>query len=83
MTASLDADADVDTLELFPADEQHGLEDLVPQGLRLEQLDRVAVHLQDADALLAVCNSDSIFLYKKTVRKSFPELSLTVSTRVI
>jgi hypothetical protein len=62
VTASLDTDADVNTLELFPADKQHRLEDLVPQGLRLKELDRVAVDLQNADTLLAVCHSDRIFL---------------------
>ncbi len=62
MTTPLDADTDVDTLELFPANEQHRLEDLVAQGLRLEELDGVAVHLQNANALLAVCHSDRIFL---------------------
>ncbi len=70
MTASLDADADVNTLELFPANEQHRLEDLVAQGLRLEKLDRVAVHLQNTDALLAMCHSDRVFLFKKEMRIS-------------
>ena len=70
MTTPLDADTDVDTLELFPANEQHRLEDLVAQGLRLEELDRVAINLQNSDALLAMCHSDRVFLFKKEMRIS-------------
>ena len=65
MTTSLDADTNVDILELFPANEQDRLEDLVTQGLRLQQLKRVAVDLQNTSALLAMSNSNCVFLRPK------------------
>ena len=54
--------ADVNLLELIRADEQHRLEDLVTEGLRLEKLDRVPINLQNALATLAMRDGDRIFL---------------------
>lgn len=54
LPAAADADPHVDVLEAGAAGEQDGLERLEPQHLRADQLDRGAVHLDQATAGLGV-----------------------------
>ena len=62
MTTTLDADADIQVGELLGAEQEHGLEDLHAEGLRLHQVDGVAVDAQDTLALLAVGHSGGVAL---------------------
>ena len=54
VAATLHADADVHVGEALAAEEEDRLEHLVPQRIRLHQLDRAAVDLDQAAPLLAV-----------------------------
>lgn len=56
------ADADVQVGEALAAEEQHGLEGLEAEGLRLQQLDGRAVDADEAAAALAVGDSDRVLL---------------------
>ena len=62
VTATAYLDADVNLLELVVANEEHGLEDLVPHGLREETINRVSVDIQDTLSPLAVRDRDGILL---------------------
>ncbi|CAL9093231.1 unnamed protein product [Musa acuminata var. zebrina] len=54
LPATADADADVDARKPLPAEEEDGLEGLQAEDLRLHQLDRDAVHLDQPAAALTV-----------------------------
>jgi hypothetical protein len=54
VTSSGDANADVDVRELLEADDQEGLVDLEPQDLGLDEVQRLAVDLDEALTGLAV-----------------------------
>ena len=56
MSTALDADADVDVGEGVLAGDQNGLVDLEPEDLRLEKVDGRAVDVDEAAALLGVCD---------------------------
>jgi len=57
--------ADVNVLELVVADKEHGLEHLVPHGLREEAINGVSVDVQDTLSPLAVRDRDGIFLQRR------------------
>jgi hypothetical protein len=65
VTTTPDPHADIDLLELVRAHEQHRLEDLVAESLRLEKLDGVAVDLQDALSALAVRDGNRVLLLRQ------------------
>jgi hypothetical protein len=66
VSAALDADAHVDAGEASTAQQEDGLKDLEAQDLGLHQLQRDAVHLDQALAALAVGHSNRVFLGKWT-----------------
>jgi hypothetical protein len=57
--------ADVNVLELVVANKEHGLEDLVPHGLREEAINGVSVDVEDTLALFAVRDGDGILLQRR------------------
>ena len=63
-TTTTDTDSDVDVGELLSAEDHQGLVDLGSESLRLDEVQRVAVDLDEALALLAVGDSDGSFLHK-------------------
>jgi len=62
VTATAYLDADVNLLELVVANKEHGLEDLVPHGLREETINRVSVDVQNTLSPLAVSDRNGILL---------------------
>lgn len=62
VSAALYADAHVDAGEASTAQQEYGLKDLEAQDLGLHQLQRDAVHLDQALAALAVGHSNRVFL---------------------
>lgn len=62
VTTTAHLHADVNVLELLVANEENGLEDLVPHGLREEVINGVSVDVQDTLTPLAVRDRDGIFL---------------------
>ena len=57
MSTTTDADADVNAGELVQTEEEDGLVDLEAQNLGLDKAQGLAVDLDEALALLAVCDS--------------------------
>ena len=70
VTATTNLDADVNLLELVIANEEHGLEDLVPHGLREETIDGVSVDIQDTLPPLAVRDRNGILLQTANTEQS-------------
>uniref|UniRef100_A0A182TWB2 Uncharacterized protein n=1 Tax=Anopheles melas TaxID=34690 RepID=A0A182TWB2_9DIPT len=62
VTAAAHADADVDAGELFLAEQQQRLLQLVAQDLRLDLVQRAAIDTQQSLSALAVCNGGGSFL---------------------
>ena len=63
-TTTTDTDSDVDVGELLSAEDHQGLVDLGSESLRLDEVQRIAVDLDEALAFLAVGDGDSSFLKK-------------------
>ena len=62
MASAFDADAHVDTGEAVAAEEENRFVGLVPENLRLDELDRGPVDLDQAAAALAVGHGDGVLL---------------------
>ena len=60
VATTADADADVDVGETGLAEEEDRLVDLDAEDLRLEELERLAVHLNEAASALAVSDRNSV-----------------------
>ena len=65
VAATLHADADVHVGEALAAEEEDRLEHLVPQHLRLHQLDRAAVDLDQTRPFLQYETATAVFLRPK------------------
>ncbi len=69
MASSLHADAHVHTGEFLTAQQQDRLERLVPQNLRLHQLNGTAIDLDQASPPLAVCHGHRRLLAAKALHR--------------
>ena len=67
MTTALDPDSDVHAGELVRSEEEDGLEDLVPQDLRLNELNGRTIDLDQTTASLDKGDGDGGFLRREAV----------------